>query len=136
MIPTNETYDNEEENVEFETEIQSSKTYRLDKENMVIVSTCDGLEAIKQAVYKALNTTLFQDAIYEAYGLECDDFLGEDIELVECLVKKRITEALEEDDRIEEVKDFTTNRNKGKLIVTFTVVSTEGEFEEETAVNI
>lgn len=111
---------------------EPSKTYKIDIEKGIIRGKCDGLEAIRQAVYKALNTGRYEWLIYSFnYGSELKDLFGRPISYVYTDVMERIQECLLHDDRVKEVKDFCFEKNKGSLHVMFTVVSSEGEFESE-----
>ena len=51
-------------------------------------------------------------------------------------VKRRIREALLQDDRINEVDEFILTPDRHKLSVSFTVHSVFGDFEGETEVNV
>jgi Protein of unknown function (DUF2634). len=122
---------------DFTIAVQPSKTYALDIENGVIRGYCDGSEAVKQAVYKALNTERYDCLIYSwNYGSELKELFGQPISLVYPEVKRRIEEGLKQDDRINSVENFSFEKKKGSLYVTFTVVSTEGSFESEVNVNV
>ena len=121
----------------FTIEVQPSKTYALDIEKGVIRGYTNGLEAVKQAVYKALNTERYDHLIYSwNYGSELKELFGQPISLVYPEVKRRIEEGLKQDDRISSVENFRFEKKKGALRVTFTVVSTEGSFESEVNVNV
>lgn len=88
----------------------------------------DGLEAVKQAVCKILQTERFEYPIYSwDYGIETYDLFGVDSDLVKVEIQRRITEALMEDDRILSVQDFEINNSKGKINVAFTVRCGWGE---------
>ncbi|MCQ4727403.1 DUF2634 domain-containing protein [Anaerotignum faecicola] len=116
---------------------EPSKTYRLDIEKESVKGKCDGLEAIKQAVYKALNTGRYEWLIYSYnYGSQLKELFGRPISYVYPEVKRRIEECLTQDDRVESVEDFSFEKNKGTLHVTFTVISTEGTFESEVDINV
>lgn len=57
-----------------EAEEQPSLTYRLDLENGRIVGKVDGLEAVNQAIRKAIITPRFKCLIYDRqYGSEIED---------------------------------------------------------------
>lgn len=116
---------------------QPSKNYKLDIENDVISGTCDGLEAMKQVVYKILNTERYQNIIYSwNYGIELQDLYGKAIVEVCAGLERRITEALIQDDRIEAVDNFIFDITEKRTVkVTFTVHTVFGEFEEEKVVN-
>jgi len=121
----------------FTMAVQPSKTYALDIENGVIRGYANGLEAVKQAVYKALNTERYDCLIYSwNYGSEMKKLFGQPISLVYPEVKRRIEEGLLMDDRISSVENFSFEKKRGALHVTFTVVSTEGSFESEVNVNV
>ena len=58
--------------------------------------------------------------------------------VLESKIKKRIKEALMQDDRIRSVGAFSFTRYKNQVIVTFTVSSDAGVFavEKEVSVNV
>ena len=114
-----------------------SKTFKLDVENKRIIDMVDGLEAVKQSVYCILNTERFEWLIYSwNYGSELKDLFGKSSGLVKAKIKKRIREALIQDDRISDVDSFFFDINERKLHVTFTVHTQWGEFEAEKEVSI
>ncbi|MBA4688706.1 MAG: DUF2634 domain-containing protein [Candidatus Galacturonibacter soehngenii] len=105
-----------------------SYTYKMDKENYRILDYCDGLEAVKQAVYKILNTERYDYTIYsQNYGIELEELFGEPTSYVIPELERRIIEALSMDDRIEEVYNFDLNTtSKGIVAVTFHVDTIHG----------
>lgn len=114
-----------------------SKTFKLDVENKRIFDMVDGLEAVKQSVYCILNTERFEWLIYSwNYGSELKDLFGKSSGLVKAKIKKRIREALIQDDRISDVDFFFFDINERKLHVTFTVHTQWGEIEAEKEVSI
>lgn len=114
-----------------------SKTYRLDIENKRINGTVDGLEAVKQAVFCILNTERFDWLIYSwNYGVELKGLFGKSVGLVKAKIKKRIKEALQQDDRILDVDTFSFNSNGRTLHVTFVVHTALGDIEAEKEVSI
>lgn len=114
-----------------------SKTFKLDVENKRIIDMVDGLEAVKQSVYCILNTERFEWLIYSwNYGSELKDLFGKSSGLVKAKIKKRIREALVQDDRISDVDSFFFDINERKLHVTFTVHTQWGEIEAEKEVSI
>jgi phage baseplate assembly protein W len=114
-----------------------SKTYRLDVENKRIIDMVDGLEAVKQSVYCILNTERFEWLIYSwNYGSELKDLFGKSTGLVKAKIKKRIREALKQDDRISEVDSFSFDLVERKLHVTFMVHTQWGEIDAEKEVSI
>lgn len=116
---------------------QPSKNYKLHIDYNVINGFCDGLEAMKQVVYKILNTERYQYIIYSwNYGVELRDLYGEPFTYVCPEIQRRITEALVQDDRIDSVDSFEFDlTEKGTVKVTFTVHTIFGDFEAEKAVN-
>lgn len=117
---------------DFSIVTQPSKTYRMDLDRKIIVGYSNGLEAVKQAVYKILQTERYDWLIYSwNYGSELKTLFGRQITYAMSEAKRMIKEALLADDRITDVTGFEFERNKEDLHVTFTVVSTEGTFESE-----
>ena len=70
------------------------------------------------------------------YGVELKELFGKQMTYVTPKIKSRISEALVQDDRIKEVKDFSFEKKKNTLSVEFTVVSTEGSFESGVEINV
>lgn len=120
----------------FEVTTQPSKTYELLYASDTIVGTCDGLDALKQAIYKILNTQRYDHNIYSTnYGIEISDLYGQATDFVSLELENRIEEALLQDDRINSVSDFEFLVSKGKITATFVVNTIYGEVETETVVN-
>ena len=92
---------------EIEFEKQPSRTYKMSIDNLIINGFCDGLEAVKQAIYKILNTERYEYSIYSwNYGIELKDLYGEPLDYAYAELERRITEALMWDKRILSVVDF------------------------------
>lgn len=122
---------------DFEINQYPSKTYKMDLVQMTIGGWVDGLEAVKQAIYKILNTQKYDFLIYSwNYGSQLRELLGEQAALIYPELKQRITEALLADDRINSVEDFSFEASRGKVIAGFTVNTSEGSVVIEKAVNI
>lgn len=116
---------------------QPSLTYeiKLDKDKMG--NYIDGVEAIKQAIYHIVNTERYQYLIYSwNYGVELADLFGKPITYCYPEIKRRITEALLQDDRIESLDSFEFSYSKGDVLVKFRATTTEGEIEIEKTVEI
>lgn len=135
MIPSNNS-DLLVEDFEYVTE--PSKTYKLNTENNTISGGyVDGLEALKQAIYKILNTERFDYLIYSwNYGVEIKNLIGEHISYVIPELERVIKEALLQDDRIEDVTDFEFSTNGNVVTTKFKVISKEGVAEIEKVVSI
>ena len=133
MIPSN----NEILSVDLEVENQPSKNYKMHIEQNIINDSCDELEAMKQVIYKILNTERYQYIIYSwNYGIELHDLFGEPVSYVCPELERRISEALLQDDRIESVDDFEFDiATKRTVNVSFTVHTIYGSVEIEKAVN-
>lgn len=116
---------------------QPTKDYKLHIESNTISGFCDGLESMKQVIYKILNTERYQYIIYSwNYGIELLDLFGEPVSYVLPELKRRITEALVQDDRIKSVDDFEFNTiGKRTVSVKFTVHTIFGDVQEEKVVN-
>jgi len=127
----------EELQQDIEIVTEPSYTYKIDFENGVVTGYIDGLEAIKQAIFKILNTERYEYPIYSwNYGIELKDLFGQPIPYVLPELKRRITEALMQDDRILSVDNFSFETNKNKVHVTFTVQTIFGDVEAEKVVSI
>ncbi len=120
-----------------EIEEQPSKNYKLFFTENIINGYVDKLEAMKQVIYKILNTERYQCLIYSwNYGIETMDLFGEPVSYVCPEIQRRITEALIQDDRINSVDSFEFDYSlKGKLLVTFQVHTIYGDINEEKVVN-
>lgn len=123
---------------DFEIEQQPTHTYKMDFEKKLVRGYTDNLEAMKQAIYKILNTERYQYVMYSwNYGIELIDLYGEPISYVCPELERRITEALAWDDRIQSVDNFEFNiLRKGEIHVTFTVHTSFGDVAAEKVVNI
>lgn len=117
---------------DFEYQELSSKTYKLDIKNNCIRGFCNSLTAIKQAIYKILNTERYESIIYSwNYGIEIKDLYGKPTSYVVPELKRRIKEALLQDDRIENVNNFQFKVNNEVIAVSFTVKSNIGDVDYE-----
>ncbi len=134
MIPNND-YDDLQD--DFEIEEQPTKSYFIDLNKNIILGFVDGLEAVKQAVYLILNTERYEHIIYSwNYGIELHDLYGEPTSYVIPELKRRIYEALTQDDRIFGVDAFSFDVQKKSIFLTFTVNTIFGDFGAERTVNI
>lgn len=121
---------------DFEIAEQPNKTYKLDTKNNVIVGLIDGLEAVKQAVYMILNTERYQNLIYSwNYGVELIDLYGQPPPFVQSEIKRRLSEALMQDTRIQSVDAFSFAIIKNMINATFTVSTIYGDIKAETEVS-
>ncbi|CAI6087160.1 DUF2634 domain-containing protein [Cohnella sp. JJ-181] len=113
-----------------EEERQPSRTFSIDLQNARIAGTIDGVEAVRQAVYKILDTDRFAHFIYSTnYGTErrFGGLYSNDIE-------RWVSEALLVDDRIMAIENFQTAVSGDEALVSFTVVSMFGAAQIERRV--
>ncbi len=125
-------------NMTFDFVEQPTKTYKMDlNTGKNIRGYTDELEAMKQVIFKILNTERYQYIIYSwNYGIELKDLFGMPISYVCPELERRIKEALTQDSRITDVTDFTFDSPKrGVLHTTFTAHTIFGKVEAEKAVN-
>jgi hypothetical protein len=91
----------ENSDLEFKFQQQPSRTYKIDIDKEKIRGYTEEIEAVKQAIYKIINTERYNYLIYSwNYGIELADLFGEPIPYVYSELKRRIAEALTQDDRI------------------------------------
>lgn len=115
------------------------KTYRMNiEEETVSGIITDDLEAVRQAVYKILNTERYKHIIYSSdYGVELADLFGKPMPYVIPEIPRRIEEALLVDDRINKVDGFDLKYDKqGNVKCYFVVHSIFGDVEIERSVKI
>lgn len=128
MIPMNELSISLGNELEYEE--VPTKTYQLDYNKKRIIGFCDGKNSIEQTIYKILNTERYDNIIYSwDYGIELNDLYGQDIPYAVPELKRKIKEALLQDERIIEVDQFQVEINKKIIYITFTVTTTQGTIE-------
>ena len=122
----------------YEVEEEASKTWKLNLDCGQVRGIVDGKEAVRQAVYCILNTERYESLIYSwDYGVELEELFGEPVSYVLPELKRRITEALTQDERIADVRDFTFDIEKhGVVRAAFTVETVLGEIPVEKEVAI
>lgn len=133
MIP--QTNDNLTSGIQFE-EIPTN-TFKLNLDKNIISGSTDKLEAMAQAIYLILNVERYEHLIYSwNYGVELSDLFGQSISFTIPEIKRRITEALIQDERIIAVDNFEFETEKDKVRVTFTVTTIFGDIETEKVVSV
>lgn len=122
----------------FEIEEQSTMTYKMNMEEKSVGDYADGLDAVRQAVYKILMTERFEYIMYSGnYGIETVDLYGQELSYVCPELERRVREALMQDDRIKSVDDFSFDTEKrGAVRAAFTVHTVFGDFKADREVNI
>lgn len=117
---------------------QPTNTYRLDINKKEIRGYTDGIEAMKQAIYKMLMTERYKYVIYDwNYGIELADLFGKPRSYVYSELKRRIKESLLDDDRIIEVDNFVFEAPKRDVVaVKFTVNTIFGDIDIRNNFNV
>ncbi|RXI46259.1 DUF2634 domain-containing protein [Clostridium tetani] len=117
-----------DENIEVEeNHIEPTKTYKIKDDR--IVGFCDGIEALKQAIQLILCTERYEYLIYsDDYGSELKGLIGKDRDIAESEYKRRIKEALVQDERVNNVDNFIFNYDSDNVLIEFIVFSIYGEF--------
>lgn len=125
VLPIGEFTITEELEVISESELPT-RTYKIDFERGRCIGMTDRLDAMKQALYKAMNTVRFAHMIYsDDYGFE--EMIGEDRVFVRAELPRRIKETLLQDERITSIEDFTLDFEKDNAFVSFTAVTIYGD---------
>lgn len=113
-------------------ETQPSLTYGLDIGQGRIRGKVDRAEAVRQAIYLILNTERFAYLIHSwNYGVELKALIGQQKAYAFPEIKRCITEALMQDDRITAVDGFAFEDGRKYVHVTFTVHTIFGDLETE-----
>ena len=117
--------------------IMPSKTYYINRNTNRISGYIDDKDAIIQAIYLILSTERYESVIYNwYYGTEFDSLVGKDRDFVKSELKRRIVEAILEDDRILDVTDFDISFNKDVANVVFLVETNIGDININWEVNL
>ena len=114
-----------------------NRTYNLKLENERVSGEIDGLDAVKQAVELILLTERYTCPIYSwDYGVELIDLIGKPMPYVMSELPRRITEALTQDDRINNVTNFEFEIHGKILTVSFTVITNLGNISTALEVEV
>lgn len=123
--------------VSFQIGNQPGLTHRLDIAQKRIRGTADGLEAVLQTVHLILNVERYEYPIYSRnYGSELSDLIGKPKDYAMSEMKRRITEALLQDDRIIGLSDWEFKTGQKSVRVSFTVHTIYGDGPAEKEVDI
>ena len=118
-----------------EESIETSRTYKISGNK--IQGFTDGIDALKQAIYKVLNTERYEYPIYSFnYGIELESLIGKDRTYVQIELKRRIRECLLRDERIENVDNFRFQAEGDQIKCTFDVYSIYGGLTATQEVSI
>ena len=125
MLP--ETEDLQSDELVEET-VNPNDTYILDFENKIIRRISDDDEqTLQQAIMKILLTESDKYSIYDDYGREFGDLLGENTAQVMETIGSRIEDAILKDDRFNAVEITDIKANRGNVIVSITVTTSDDE---------
>lgn len=115
-----------------------TRTYRLDLDKGRIVGMIDGLEAVKQAIAKAIITPRFKCLIYDnQYGSEIEEaYIQRNIteEYIEATAERFVRDALLPDDRILNIYNFKCEFANDEAHISFTADTTYGKTNIEEVV--
>lgn len=106
-----------------ESEEQPSLTYRLDLDAGRIVGKVDNLEAVNQAIQKAIITPRFKCLIYDhQYGSEIEDSIirgDASRDYIETAIEGFVKDALVPDSRVLNVYDFSVTYQNDAAFISF-----------------
>ena len=127
MLPVRDTRNDINENIAVEE--SPTKTYKMKLFGDRINGKTDEQEAMKQAIYKILNTERYSYSIYSwNYGIELKDLFGKPKSFCKSELKRRIKEALIQDNRILDVNAFSfEDKKRRELAVIFTANTIYGD---------
>lgn len=125
------------DDIESEYEIPT-KTYAIDFERGRIGGTVDGVDAVKQAIIKAVITPRFKCLIYDdQYGSEIkEDVIKENSSeaYLKTIIPDYTRDALVPDERIIDVGDFDITLENDKAHISFTAHTIYGDIQIEEVV--
>lgn len=120
-----------------EAEEEPSLTYRLDLDSKRIIGKTNGIEAVRQAIRKAIITPRFRCLIYnDQYGSEIKEtILAKNItrEYIEAAIPGLVEDALKPDSRVIKVHDFSFDYLADGVYIEFTADTIFGEIEIKEA---
>ena len=112
-------------------------TYRLGEKT--VAGKIDKLESIKQAVYHILSTERFSNPIYDDdYGVELEQYIGQDIGFITASIENTLREALTQDDRITDVQVTDvrkSDRDSNSCLIDFIIFTVYGSYDEQMTVS-
>jgi hypothetical protein len=116
-----------------------SLSYRLDLDRGRIIGTVDGLEAVNQAIRKAIITPRFKCLIYDnQYGSEIEEAITTNDatqEYVETAIEGFVADALKPDTRILRVYDFSVEFKDDGAYIYFKADTIFGETAIEEVIS-
>lgn len=123
--------------VAFRLGIQPGLTHKLDITQQRVRGTTDERDAVLQAVYLILNVERYAYPIYSRnYGSEFSDLIGKPKDYAMSELKRRITEALLQDDRITGLSDWNFATGRKSVTARFVIHTIYGDIEAAKEVDI
>lgn len=121
----------------FQVGIQPGLTHKLDIDRQRVRGTTDGKDAVLQAVYLILNVERYAYPIYSRnYGSELSVLIGKPKDYAMSEMKRQITEALLQDDRITGLSDWEFETGRKSVRADFVVHTIYGDVEVSKEVDI
>lgn len=103
-----------------EEEMETSRTYYIDWVNGRITGMVDGLDAVEQAMTKAMLTERYKNLIYDdEYGSEIKDTVMSDDntnEFLESEIPELTKDTFANDERVLDVDNFEINAPEGDVL--------------------
>lgn len=111
----------------------TTRTYQLDLENKRLGRRiAENAEAMNQAIFILLSVERFDYKIHSYdYGVELEELIGKRRGYVEADIRRRLNEALMQDDRITGTTDFRFSTDRESVTVEFTVQTIFGNIPIE-----
>lgn len=109
----------------------TDRTYKMS--DTQIAGFVEGMEALKQSIYKALSTEQYEYPIYSfQYGIAWKQLIGEDRSYVRAELRRMVEELLMRDDRIQSVDSFEFSFSGDSCHCSFDVSSIYGDIRVTT----
>lgn len=109
----------------------TDRTYKMS--DTQIAGFVEGMEALKQSIYKALSTEQYEYPIYSfQYGIAWKQLIGEDRSYVRAELRRMVEELLMRDDRIQSVDSFEFSFSGDSCHCSFDVSSIYGDISVTT----
>ena len=123
--------------VSFQIGTQPGFTHKLDIDRQRVRGTTDGKDALLQAVYLILNVERYAYPIYSRnYGSELSNLIGKPKDYAMSELKRQITEALLQDDRITGLSDWEFETGRKSVTARFVIHTIYGDVEASKEVDI
>lgn len=116
---------------------EPSKTFRLDLNESRIGNLTDQIEALKQAITKAILTPRSRLRVYDDnYGCELWDLIGADVTTayIDAEIPRMVRDAIIYDDRINSVPNVEITRECDAIFIIVEVDSVFGEVRTEVTI--